>query len=59
MKLLKIYFEVESHPRPKQPTTHQPGSKEKILVLRQRVIAGEALWHDRDKQARDDGQQGV
>jgi hypothetical protein len=56
MKLLKIYFEVESHPRPKQPTTHQPGSKEKILVLRQRVIAGEALWHDRDKQARDDGQ---
>jgi hypothetical protein len=50
MRLLKTYFRQESHPLPAKPTTTQPGSKEKLEVLRKRVLAGEALWHPQDRQ---------
>lgn len=30
------------------PTTYQPGSWEKVEVLRQRVLVGQCLWHDDD-----------
>lgn len=33
---------------PSQPTDAQPGSQEKIEVLRQRAAAGVPLWHPGD-----------
>jgi hypothetical protein len=35
--------------RVKVPTGARPGSKEKIEVMRQRVLAGQELWHPRDR----------
>lgn len=32
-----------------RPTSARPGSEEKVEVLRQRVEAGEALWHPDDE----------
>ncbi len=47
-------FARRGAPQPKNvkpasaPTEAPPHSKEKILVLEQRALAGENLWHDRD-----------
>jgi hypothetical protein len=30
------------------PTHHEPGSQEKIEVLRRRLESGQYLWHDHD-----------
>ena len=47
---------AEYEPKPaSQPTDAQPGSHEKIELLRQRVANGEHLWHplDRTQYSRD------
>lgn len=33
---------------PTQPTSARPGTKDKVLMLQARYIAGEPLWHDND-----------
>ena len=41
--------DVDFEPRPaREPTSARPGSLEKIEALRQRVAAGESLWHPLD-----------
>jgi len=52
MRLLQSYFETNQHKAPAKPTTAQPGSKEKIEILSKRVLAGEALWHPKDRQSK-------
>lgn len=37
-----------------QSVDHQPGSRAKMDVLAKRVLAGEPLWHDEDRDSRDE-----
>ena len=39
-------------PMPSTPTDARPGSEDKIKVLEQRALAGEQLWHPKDRTAR-------
>ena len=45
--------DVDNHPLPKTPTTFEPGTEEKQVILRQRAGRQESLHHPKDKRWED------